>query len=306
MSIVFIGSYALWNLRIPNLPKRKTLDIDIISPISDALKFANLFFYRNVKCFMIKKDLQVFVNKENPDGTKLENNTPYSGSNKLIYDYVLSNYDKKDNYCYYPTLDLLYTLKMSHRFKKTNKTEFNKTMTDILYMRKNGASISDSKLVEIYNLRQHEILNYKHPNLMQKKDAFFTDDVGYIYDHDTIHEAVKNMEKPAYQYYKPESNEVFCSKELFDSCDEKIKLYGVYEESCVLALERAIIPFSITDEDMIKNRFEYALQKVCTSITSGWFRDYAYENYNNVLNMFNMEFYHNFNKGLKSGVVKKV
>ena len=30
-----------------------------------------------------------------------------------------------------------------------------------------------------------------------------------------------------------------------------------------------------------------ALMKVCTSITSGWFREYAWENYDKVLDLYN-------------------
>jgi len=32
--------------------------------------------------------------------------------------------------------------------------------------------------------------------------------------------------------------------------------------------------------------FEMALMKVCTSITSGWFREYAWENYQKVLDLY--------------------
>ncbi|WP_457832940.1 DUF7275 domain-containing protein, partial [Staphylococcus aureus] len=31
--------------------------------------------------------------------------------------------------------------------------------------------------------------------------------------------------------------------------------------------------------------FMYALEKVCTSITSGWFREYAWENYHKIVAM---------------------
>ena len=53
--------------------------------------------------------------------------------------------------------------------------------------------------------------------------------------------------------------------------------------SCVLALERSQIPndFSV-DPNKI---FLYALEKVCTSITSGWFREFAWENYHLVVKM---------------------
>jgi hypothetical protein len=58
----------------------------------------------------------------------------------------------------------------------------------------------------------------------------------------------------------------------------------VYEESCVLALERSQIPFPDASP---RKSFEYALMKVCTSITSGFFREWAWEHYDDVLALYN-------------------
>lgn len=304
MSVVVIGSKAFNELGLETI-NRKQHDIDIISSFSDGLEYSKSILGNNVSITIHKRNLFVVRDKTDKSSLIVEILFP-SKSNKLIFDYVIKNHSKVVGDIYYPTLDLLYTMKMSHRFKKTTSFEFLKTMSDIKMMEKYGASISNNELKNIFEVRQKEVLSYKHPNLKQTKNEFFTDDVPYVYDHDTIHDAVKNLNKPAYQFFKPDSNEVYCSKELFDNCDEQIKLLSVYEESCVLALERSIIPFSITDEDKIKNRFEYALQKVCTSITSGWFREYSYNHYEEVKSMYNLDFYNNFLIGLKNGTVKCV
>jgi hypothetical protein len=44
--------------------------------------------------------------------------------------------------------------------------------------------------------------------------------------------------------------------------------------------------------------------KVCTSITSGWFREYAWENYHRVLQMYSDDFVVQFKQGLAEGKVK--
>jgi hypothetical protein len=118
--------------------------------------------------------------------------------------------------------------------------------------------------------------NYAHPKLNQNKDSFFNGDgVPYVYDHDSIHQAIKIGDKPAYQYFKPDENEVFCDKDLFFKQNYAIQVRSVIEEAYVLAIERCLLHFDTTPE----KAFATALEKVCTSITSGWWREFAWENY---------------------------
>lgn len=112
---------------------------------------------------------------------------------------------------------------------------------------------------------------------MGKKEFFNPQTVTYKYEHDSLHEVVAIFDKPAYQYYIEPSSEVMCSEKLFNACPEHIKLAGVVEESMVLALERSLIPFDFKPNP--DKAFSTALEKVCTSITSGYFREYAYNHY---------------------------
>lgn len=206
----------------------------------------------------------------------------------------------------------LYLIKMCHRFKK-NSPHFKKTMEDILFLRGVLGEV-DCKLWMEYNKtlvdkRESESYTYSHPKLnVSSKDFFNGDGVNYIYDHDSIHLAValitSNYEldhdgysiielrepkkSPAYTFYMKDGSEVMTSKEKFMSQPEHIRLYGVYEESCVLALERSQIPHGLGKDGGPTPRwsFEKALEKVCTSITSGWFREYAWENYHKVMDLY--------------------
>lgn len=180
-------------------------------------------------------------------------------------------------------LDMLYLLKMSHRYKK-NSPHFFKTMNDIHYMRSLGAKIP-TELENVFKLREKETYDYSHPNLdVKSKDFFKGDEVPYVYDHDTIHEAVAVLGVPAYKSYMKDDSEVMTSKEKFFAQENHIRLLGVYEESCVLALERSQIPFNF--EVPARQSFVMALSKVCTSITSGWFREYAWENFGVVMKFY--------------------
>jgi hypothetical protein len=44
--------------------------------------------------------------------------------------------------------------------------------------------------------------------------------------------------------------------------------------------------------------------KCCTSIASGFWREYAYENYFKVLNLYSDSYLDRFKYGLQSGIVK--
>lgn len=202
----------------------------------------------------------------------------------------------------YASLEVLLLLKLSHRYRR-NSPHFLKTMRDIQFLREQGVELS-SYLKQVLPKREKETYTYAHPRLAVTKDAFFDGDgVPYIYEHDSLHEAVALTDhmhynsgtdsmysepRPAYTFYS--GGAVWSSKELFFKCSEQIRLYGVYEESCVLALERSQIPFAdAVNPPHPRKSFEYALMKVCTSITSGWFREFAWESYDKVLDIYEKE-----------------
>lgn len=188
-------------------------------------------------------------------------------------------------------LEVLYLLKMSHRYLR-NSPHFLKTMRDIHTLRTLGASIP-VELEPILKLREDETYDYKHPVLDVNKQQFFSGDgIEYIYDHDTIHIAIAIEDTPAYTKYIRNGSEVMTDKEKFFAQKPWTRLLGVYEETCVLALERSQIPFNFNSTELdvepptAKHSFITALIKVCTSITSGWFREYAYDHFYEVLNLY--------------------
>lgn len=199
-----------------------------------------------------------------------------------------------------PSLDFLYLIKMSHRYLK-NSSHFKKTMDDIKLLRSLGAKIKP-KHRDFYLARKKETYDYSHPKLNVDKESFFRGDgVKYIFDHDSIHEAIKILERPAYSYFQKEGEEVFCSKEKFFELDLSVRLLAVLEETYVLALERSQIPFrGLVSADQ---SFEMALTKVCTSITSGWFREFAWEHWDQVMELKDPEYATKFFQKSDAGLV---
>lgn len=198
-------------------------------------------------------------------------------------------------------LDVLYTLKLSHRYLKNNPF-FIKTMRDIQLMRKHGAKLPDG-LKDWYKARMKKTYDYSHPKLNTSKDGFFTDNF-YLYEHDELHKSIAKYEKPAYEYIKVDTAEVQCSKDKFWSVSEEIRMLTVYEESCALALERHQVPHLYKPNP--DTSFLMGLQKVCTSIASGFWREYAWESYDSVVEYYNQrpgEYVRKFREDVAAGKV---
>lgn len=179
---------------------------------------------------------------------------------------------------------VLLMLKLSHRYLK-DSPHFWKTMGDIHLLRKKGAEVPQS-LELVLAHREAETYDYAHPNLDRTKDEFFADDsITYYYDHDSVHRAVALDGEPAYRQYLKPGADVAVDMDVFFRLPYDVQLNGVVEEAAVLALERSLIPFWLTKGNTEEARgaheqaaFQMALMKVCSSITSGRFREFAWEN----------------------------
>lgn len=232
-----------------------------------------------------------FTDGNNPTSRKVFNAIRWNAVPSKRSDFVIYTAD----------LDMLYLLKMSHRYKK-NSPHFLKTMSDIKIFRKYGAVIRDE---ELYKERMLATYGEKHPNLNRTKEDFFRgDSVDYIYDHDSLHEAVARFDRPMYTRYAIEGHEVLSSKLKFDMLSYSDRIQGVLEETYVLALERSLIPHPDATPEQA---FLTALEKVCTSITSGWFREFAWENYDEIVSTHTsskFDYVEAFNRGVKHGVVR--
>lgn len=301
--LLFIGSVALNQfLDQPREPK----DVDAIADYEAAAHYLSRLCSQ---IYPINGGKTLFGRAD--DGTiyEIEIAWPDTSAAKLLelikVDVNLANcLDPAQDY-WSASLNLLYTLKMSHRYLR-NSPFFLKTRNDIMFMRTLGARIPN-EWSDWYKTREKETYWYKLPNLDQSKEQFFND--LYQYDHDSLHEAVaiNSNGKPAYTYYQSNTARgVQCSKQAFYDTTEAIRLCGVVEEAMVLSLERSLIPHPGVKTE--REAFIFALQKVCTSITSGWFREYAYENYDRAVAMYDNLLHKQLwrlEAGLEFGIVKE-
>lgn len=201
-----------------------------------------------------------------------------------------------------PSFDILFAIKQSHRYLR-NSPHFWKTMADWHNMRNAGAVIRPEHK-EFLKTREAETYWYKHPKLNVSKDDFFQDDgIEYVWDHDDIHKSVAVGENPAYTYYLKDGAQVDCDKDKFFALPEQYRLNGVVEEAAVLAIERSLVPHPgvWTPE----YAWKFALGKVCSSITSGWFRQYAYEHAPEILKLYPKGYWEKFQQDCADGKVKR-
>lgn len=306
--MLLIGSKAL---RFNGVPvTRVSYDHDFIGTKDEVFNFIKTDLAGHVNDIKISKDgTHVYAFTGNAGTLVYEFELAWEGSSgekllQMVKDDPSLLAEKSSEYTYdVAGLEVLRALKESHKYKK-NSPHFRKTMDDVLALR---ARVKLSKKMrEWLKVREAETYNYNHPKLNGVgKGEFFSDDgINYVYDHDAIHLAVKHLEKPAYSYFQPDGEAVGTSKEMFKALPKSIRLLSVLEEAYVLSLERSIIPFnSFGNEALCKRAFEIALEKVCTSITSGWWRQFAWDNYHTVLGMYDQEYVTRFEKAVEAGEV---
>lgn len=128
-----------------------------------------------------------------------------------------------------------------------------------------------------------EMFPINTPTLSKTKDEFFGDGIYRRYDHDLLHELIAYYKKPLYTYIKYSGSEVLCSYDKWCTLSDKDKVKCVAEEVYVTALERFIL---VDNHLPYKLSYIKALNKTCTTMTSGWFRDYAIDNYPEILGLF--------------------
>ena len=128
-----------------------------------------------------------------------------------------------------------------------------------------------------------------NPNLNQSNMDFFDDNVVKVYDHDYIHELYAYEDRPMFERLKkPEKfDSAWCEKDLWLGLSDLQRLQCVAEETYVIATERFMVPKDWNFNP--KQAYYMALKKVCTTLCSGWFRDYAIDNFPGVLNMYDPE-----------------
>lgn len=294
-----IGSHAINRQLFKKIGKlyREPKDLDMVCDTVNAERFAGENYTTIHEKYLTPKGGKMVIKGSEAKHARSAiceiELTDVNETSKALYDLILADPETiVEGEFAYASLNVCLMLKMSHRYLKNNP-HFLKTMRDIHNLRAMGATVP-KKFKKFYKLRETATYWYKHPKLKNSsKDAFFTGDgVTYKFAHDDLHIAVAHPLEPAYKSYQHGQAEVDCSKELFYATTHETRLRGVIEEVYVLALERSQIAFGFAHDPA--GSFNMALEKVCTSITSGWFREFAYDHYFEVRKMYDSGYVNKF------------
>jgi hypothetical protein len=128
----------------------------------------------------------------------------------------------------------------------------------------------------------------KKISLKKNSSSFFGQSASKIkplFVHDELHRVIAEPKAPAYSLFQ--TQEVYCDRNMFDALPLEERIRAVVEESQVLAVERILAPFYLQGNwfnlhERYANpqfAFEWGLMRVCTTITSGWFRTFAIEHW---------------------------
>lgn len=138
-----------------------------------------------------------------------------------------------------------------------------------------------------------------HPSLKKSVKDFFDDYVEKKYNHDYLHELVAYHDKPLYTQLQRDSSSAWCDKDLWDKLSTADKIKCVSEEAQVIAIERFLVPSNWNYAP--RHAYLKALDKVCTTLCSGWFRDFAIDNYPEIFNLCDTIKFDNIRKELEHG-----
>jgi hypothetical protein len=163
-----------------------------------------------------------------------------------------------------PTLDELYTIKVSHIFW-TNK--WWKHASDIRFMQRAGARLVPA-LYDILYPVWVDHYGKKHASLKGDKASFFDDIIERVYDHDSVHESVAYYDRPLYEKIVIPGR-VAVDRDKWNALPLDDQLHMVMEEVYATALERILIPSNY--EASPSRAYADTLKRTLTSLTKGWF-----------------------------------
>ncbi|GBB88239.1 hypothetical protein RclHR1_01480004 [Rhizophagus clarus] len=131
-----------------------------------------------------------------------------------------------------------------------------------------------------------DIIPGAHINLDMSNEEFLEDEDNLFVQrrvpHDDLHELVKYGDHPIYQGLKDDQSKAWIKKSLFEKLDYQTKLNCVKEEAMAIALERYLIPMASKNQE---TSYNLALFRICTTLTKGWFRQFAIDNYPRLSNL---------------------
>ncbi len=273
--MLIVGSKALKH-HFPNI-SRNINDIDIIGYTDDLPYLKNLLKPKSIirgKYTILLKDI---TNKTDFYDTKNVELLIADNSDSLK---LYLNYDTESIFA---SKEVLFSLKSSHIHYPI---KFKKHISDYCLLFDYFKGIDMLSHITILHEKETEqrIGKLKTPSLDKSVQDFFGQSKEYVksyFIHDDIHKVMSHYDKPLYERMQKDYSLAKCDKKLWFEFSYEDKCKCVLEESYVIALERKILPmlFGGGKGYTSQEAFNWALMRICTTLCSGWFREFATVNY---------------------------
>jgi hypothetical protein len=303
---VLIGSRSL-ALNIPSRDVSKS-DFDIIMTASQVLNIINenpdeylvayiIYDKQNIKYFhLLLPNEQIEISVCTQEGSSLDEILKLTHSDKIWHrackTFPLGKSGLIKINFLAASLPILEMIKRSHIFFPRN---WHKHIEDLHLIRsklnKNFWSSHHPELKRLYELRFQETcerhgIPANHINLnMSNEDFLDRPEILWVkryVKHDRIHDLVAYYDAPIYTRCKKDQSKAMMDKEMFFALDYLDQIRDVKEEAMVIALERFILPFgygNILTKTFVQDAYLNALERVCTTLTKGWFSEFAVDVY---------------------------
>lgn len=307
---MLIGSRAI-KAHFQTTFDRKLRDYDLIGTPEQVVALFNKLKSRVAKFRITESKRKIMLWLKNNYVVEVEIAEPNSSALAFLQANAKQNKirvaDLYDHECILPSLQTLSLIKLSHLRLPIN---WKKHIEDYHFLKMRMMDAATNEELAAYRLRRIETDNRKRkPNLAKTNEDFFAASekkVKRFYHHDDLHAATCFYQQPLFNIIKKDQGKALVSFELFKDLPKMTQIKLVQEECFAIALERVIIPALVEGKDYDANEaFRYALKRICTTLTGGWFREFAIENYPEMFK-HNVDYVEKFTKALASGKIRRL
>jgi hypothetical protein len=203
-------------------------------------------------------------------------------------------------------LSMLFSIKKAHRH---SPRKFEKHVRDYTFLRALVKVDAFGKVTKMRYAETKERDRLFTPSLKKTKDEFFDDKVSNrTFIHDEIHEVMAFGARPMFEKIRIAEDTVACSVDKWNALEPLEKVQCVQEEAYVIALERGIIPMLFEGGAVHTPlaAYKWAVMRICTTLTSGWFREWALENHQALIWSYDGNYVQKFLKAVEDGKIKRI
>lgn len=299
--MLIVGSKAL-KYHFPSFP-RSTRDIDVIGFESDLNHLKGILNPTKVKYYensVVLKDIQTKTDIFDSNNVEILL-AERSESLKKYLEYSIGET--------FAPVEVLYSMKRGHIHFPI---KFKKHIHDYCFLhdKVEGVDILEDITSIHYEETEKRLGKLKTPSLNKSVKEFFGQSQNYVesfFVHDDIHKVMAHYDKPLFEKMQKDKTFARCEKDIWRIFPYEHKCKCVLEEAYVIALERKILPMLFGEGKAYTSleAFDWALMRICTTLCSGWFREFATNNYFIIKKLYNENYVEKFLTAYENGDITR-